>query len=127
MHLAGAEYFKQIGGIMSDCLFCKMVAGEIKPDVVFEDNEVLAFRDINPQAPTHILVIPKQHIATLNDVQDPNLAGKLLITASALAKQEGLSEDGYRTVFNCNAQGGQEVYHLHLHLLGGRQMTWPPG
>ncbi len=112
---------------MTDCLFCKMVSGAIKPDVVFEDNDVLAFRDINPQAPVHILVIPKSHIATLNELTDTQLAGKLLQTAVNLAETEGLSETGYRTVFNCNKQGGQEVYHLHLHLLGGRQMTWPPG
>jgi histidine triad (HIT) family protein len=112
---------------MTNCLFCKMVAGEIKPDVVYEDDIVLAFRDINPQAPVHILIIPKIHIATLNDLDDTLLAGQLLQTAVKLAKQEGLSEDGYRTAFNCNKRGGQEVYHLHLHLLGGRQMTWPPG
>ena len=112
---------------MTNCLFCKMVAGVIKPDVVFEDETVLAFRDINPQAPVHILIIPKVHIATLNDLDDSLLAGQLLQTAVKLAKQEKLSEDGYRTVFNCNKKGGQEVYHLHLHLLGGRQMIWPPG
>jgi histidine triad (HIT) family protein len=104
-----------------------MVAGEIKPDIVFEDDNILAFRDINPQAPVHLLVIPKVHIANLNDLDDTLLAGKLLQTAIQLAKQVGLSEDGYRTVFNCNSHGGQEVFHLHLHLLGGRQMTWPPG
>ena len=112
---------------MTNCLFCKMVSGEIKPDAVFEDDNVLAFRDINPQAPVHILVIPKRHIATLNDLDDAELSGQLLQTAVNLAKQEGLSEDGYRTVFNCNKNGGQAVYHLHLHLLGGRQMSWPPG
>ena len=112
---------------MSQCLFCKMVTGEIKADVVFEDDTVLAFRDINPQAPVHLLIIPKAHIATLNDLDDALLAGRLLQTAVKLAKQEGLSEDGYRTVFNCNRKGGQEVYHLHLHVLGGRQMIWPPG
>jgi len=112
---------------MTNCLFCKMVSGEIKPDAIFEDDNVLAFRDINPQAPVHILVIPKRHIATLNDLDDAELSGQLLQTAVNLAKQEGLSEDGYRTVFNCNKNGGQAVYHLHLHLLGGRQMTWPPG
>ncbi|KAF3980997.1 MAG: histidine triad nucleotide-binding protein [Methylococcales symbiont of Hymedesmia sp. n. MRB-2018] len=112
---------------MSDCLFCKMVTGDIKADVVFEDENVLAFRDINPQAPVHILIIPKVHIATLNDLDDVSLSGYLLQTAIKLAKQEGLAEDGYRTVFNCNKKGGQEVYHLHLHLLGGRQLTWPPG
>jgi histidine triad (HIT) family protein len=112
---------------MTQCLFCKMAAGVIKPDVVFEDDTVLAFNDINPQAPVHILIIPKVHVATLNDLDDTLLAGQLLQTAAKLAKQEGLSDDGYRTVFNCNKKGGQEVYHLHLHLLGGRQMTWPPG
>jgi histidine triad (HIT) family protein len=112
---------------MSDCLFCKMVAGEIQPEVLYQDEDVLAFRDISPQAPVHILIIPKMHIETLNELDDATLAGKLLQTAINLAKQEGLAEDGYRTVFNCNKQGGQEVYHLHMHLLGGRQMNWPPG
>ncbi len=113
--------------MMSDCLFCKFVAGEIEPDVVYEDDQVLAFRDINPQAPVHILIIPKKHIATLNELDDQSLAGTLLLTARNIAAQEGISEEGYRTVFNCKQQGGQEVYHIHLHLLGGRQMTWPPG
>ena len=112
---------------MTLCLFCKMVEGVIKPDVVFEDDTVLAFKDINPQAPVHILIISKVHIATLNDLDDTLLAAQLLQTAVKLAKQDGLSEEGYRTVFNCNKKGGQEVYHLHLHLLGGRQMHWPPG
>jgi histidine triad (HIT) family protein len=112
---------------MADCLFCKMAAGEIKPDVVYEDDELLAFRDINPRAPVHILIIPKTHIATLNDLDDAPLAGKLLLTAAQIAKQKGLAEDGYRTVINCNDHGGQEVFHLHLHLLGGRQLAWPPG
>ncbi len=112
---------------MSDCLFCKMVAGVIKPHVVFEDDAVLAFRDINPQAPVHILVIPKQHVATLNDLDSPELGGRLLLAATAITKQEGLATDGYRVNINCNKKGGQEVYHLHLHILGGRQMTWPPG
>jgi len=104
-----------------------MIAGEIKPDVVYEDDSVLAFRDINPQAPVHILIIPKIHVETLNDLDDSVLAGKLLQTAIKLAKQEGLAEEGYRTVLNCNEKGGQEVFHLHMHLLGGRQMQWPPG
>ncbi len=112
---------------MTDCLFCKMIAGVIKPNVVFEDENILAFRDISPQAPVHILIIPKHHIPTLNELDDTLLAGQLLQTAVKLAKQEGLSDTGYRTVFNCNKHGGQEVYHLHLHLLGGRQLTWPPG
>jgi histidine triad (HIT) family protein len=112
---------------MTDCLFCKMVNGEIKPDVVFEDDKVLAFHDIDPKAPVHILIIPKRHISTLNDLDDAELGGQLLLTAAKLAKQLGLADDGYRTVFNCNQHGGQAVYHLHLHLLAGRQMTWPPG
>lgn len=112
---------------MKTCLFCKMVAGEIKPDIAYEDDKILAFRDINPQAPVHILIIPKTHIPTLNDLHDTELAGHLIQTAAKLAKAEGLAEDGYRTVFNCNAKGGQEVYHLHLHLIAGRQMSWPPG
>ena len=112
---------------MTNCLFCKMVAGDIKPDVVYEDESVLAFKDINPQAPLHILIIPKTHISTLNDLDDTKLAGHLLQTAAQLAKANNASEEGYRTVFNCNPKGGQEVYHLHLHLLAGRQMTWPPG
>ncbi len=112
---------------MTDCLFCKMVAGDIQPDIVFEDDKLLAFRDINAQAPTHILIIPKRHVATLNDLDDTHLGGHMLQTAAAIAKQEGFSEEGYRTVFNCNKHGGQEVFHLHLHLLGGRQMSWPPG
>lgn len=112
---------------MPDCLFCKMAAGEIKPDIVHENDHLLAFRDIHPRAPVHILVIPKRHVATLNELDDPALAGELLLAAREIAAQEGLSETGYRTVINCNAHGGQEVYHLHLHLLGGRRMTWPPG
>ncbi len=112
---------------MADCLFCKMVTGAIKPDAVYENDQVLAFRDINPQAPVHVLVIPKKHIPTLNDLDDTDLAGALMQAVIAIAKQLDLSESGYRTVVNCNKQGGQEVYHLHLHLLGGRQMHWPPG
>jgi histidine triad (HIT) family protein len=112
---------------MTDCLFCKMVAGDIKPDVVFENDHILAFRDINPQAPIHILIIPKVHIATLNDLNDTRLGGEILEVATALAKQLGIATDGYRALFNCNNNGGQAVYHLHLHLLGGRQMAWPPG
>ncbi|KTD49174.1 histidine triad nucleotide-binding protein [Legionella quateirensis] len=112
-----------------NCLFCKIAQGEIPATVLFEDNEIMAFRDIRPQAPTHILVIPKRHIATINDTsdQDEQLLGKIILRAKKLAESEGLSETGYRLVFNINSGGGQEVYHIHLHLLGGRQMTWPPG
>ena len=114
---------------MTDCLFCKMVAGEITPDTVYEDDDVLAFRDINPQAPTHVLVIPKQHIATLNDLDSGHteLIGKMMLAATRIAEQEGFTEQGYRTVINCNKDGGQMVFHIHLHLLGGRAMGWPPG
>jgi histidine triad (HIT) family protein len=114
---------------MSDCLFCKMVAGEIKPDVVYEDQEVLAFRDINPQAPTHVLVIPKKHISTTNDIGpgDAQLIGKLYLAAQQVAVDEGIAARGYRTVINCLEEAGQAVFHLHLHLLGGRAMRWPPG
>lgn len=112
---------------MSDCLFCKMVAGDITPSIVFEDDDVLAFNDIQPQAPIHILIIPKKHISTLNDADDVLLLGKLMQTAAQLAKNLGVAEAGYRTVINCNEQGGQAVYHLHIHLLAGRQMLWPPG
>ena len=114
---------------MSDCLFCKMASGEIQPDVVYEDDEVLAFRDINPQAPTHVLVIPKVHIATLNDLEPEHapLMGKLFLAARKVAEQEGVAERGYRTLINCNAEAGQTVFHIHLHVLGGRPMGWPPG
>jgi histidine triad (HIT) family protein len=111
------------------CLFCKIVAGEIPAEVVYNDDEIMAFSDIAPRAPTHVLIIPKKHIATINEVcdEDTQLLGKLIVTAKNIAKQKGLSEPGYRLVFNINSQGGQEVYHIHLHLLGGRQLTWPPG
>jgi histidine triad (HIT) family protein len=114
---------------MSDCIFCKLVSGEIQPDVVLETDEVLAFRDMDPQAPTHVLVIPKRHISTLNDLgpDDAELVGKLYLVAQQVAADEGLSESGYRTVMNCNRDGGQTVFHIHLHLLGGRPMSWPPG
>jgi histidine triad (HIT) family protein len=114
---------------MSDCLFCKMVAGDIKPDVVFEDDAVLAFRDVNPQAPTHVLVIPKQHIATTNDLDENSagVVGKLYLAAKHIAADEGIAGPGYRMVMNCNPGAGQSVYHIHLHLLGGRPMGWPPG
>jgi histidine triad (HIT) family protein len=104
-----------------------MVAGDITPNIVFEDDEILAFHDIQPQAPIHILIIPKHHISTLNDAADTGLLGKLIQTAAQLAKNLGVAETGYRTVINCNAHAGQAVYHLHIHLLAGRQMAWPPG
>ena len=114
---------------MDDCLFCKIVAGDILVDKVFENENVYAFRDIDPKAPTHILIIPKEHIATTNDLTEAHktLMGKIMLVAKEIAEQEGVAELGYRTVFNCNSDGGQAVYHIHLHLLGGRQMNWPPG
>ena len=110
-------------------IFTKIINKEIPADILFEDDDVLAFRDINPQAPIHFLVIPKKEIRTLNDIEenDKDLIGKLFIIAKELAKSEGISEEGYRTIFNCNEHGAQTVYHIHLHVLGGRQMTWPPG
>jgi len=104
-----------------------MASGEIKPDVVYEDEQLLAFRDIHPQAPLHVLVIPKRHVANLNDLDDALLGGRMLQTAAKIAGQFGYAESGYRTIFNCNGDGGQTVHHLHLHLLAGRQMHWPPG
>jgi histidine triad (HIT) family protein len=114
---------------MDNCIFCKMVRGEIRPDLVYEDDEVLAFRDLNPQAPTHVLVIPKRHIGTLNDLlpQDAELVGRLFLAARRVAEIDGIAERGYRTLINCNAEAGQSVFHVHLHVLGGRPMHWPPG
>jgi len=112
-----------------DCLFCAIVAKTIPAKILYENEHVLAFEDINPQAPSHVLIIPKQHIPTLNDLQanQIDLAGSLLYTAKHLAEQLGYAESGYRVVNNCKEDGGQAVYHLHLHLLGNRVFTWPPG
>jgi histidine triad (HIT) family protein len=109
----------------SDCLFCKIVNRELPAEVVFEDDELLAFSDISPQAPTHILIIPRDHLATVNDLTESDVAlpGKLVLRARAIAAEKGIAESGYRLIFNCNREGGQTVYHLHLHLLGGRQLT----
>ncbi len=114
---------------MTDCLFCKMVQGEIKPDTVMETEDLIAFRDLHPQAPTHILVVPRRHIRTLNDLTsaDAGLLGKMVLAGQQIARQEGIAEAGYRLVMNCNQGGGQTVFHIHLHLLGRRLMTWPPG
>ena len=111
------------------CLFCKIVAGEIPASKVYEDDRLIAFNDINPQAPVHVLVVPKRHVATLNDLTaaDDDLVGAMVRTAAAIAKERGIDGPGFRTVFNCNAQAGQTVFHIHLHLLGGRKMAWPPG
>jgi histidine triad (HIT) family protein len=114
---------------MSDCLFCKIVSGEIQGNVVFEDDNLIAFRDINPQAATHVLIVPRRHIASLNELGpgDDDLVGEMVRRAAAIAREEGHADRGYRTVFNCNADAGQTVFHIHLHLLGGRRFAWPPG
>jgi len=111
------------------CLFCRIVNREIPGSIVYEDDRVLAFNDINPQAPTHVLVVPKRHVETLNDLtpEDDGLIGELVRRAAAIARERGLSAGGYRTVFNTNRDAGQTVFHIHLHLLGGRSMKWPPG
>jgi histidine triad (HIT) family protein len=108
------------------CLFCRIVRGEIPAKIVREDEHTVAFRDIDPKAPTHILVIPKEHVASLDEATDPTLVGRLSLAAAEIARSEGLT-DGYRTVVNTGAGAGQTVFHLHLHLLGGRKLTWPPG
>ena len=114
---------------MTDCLFCRIAAGEIPATLVHQDERTIAFSDINPQAPLHLLIVPRRHIATLNDLTpaDDDLVGSMFRTAASLAKQHGYAERGYRTVFNCNREGGQSVFHIHLHLLAGRGMAWPPG
>ena len=108
-----------------DCLFCKIINRELPTDIVFEDDELIAFNDISPQAPTHILIIPKTHLATVNDLTESeiDLPGRLVLRAKALASEIGIAESGYRLILNCNPDGGQTVYHIHLHLLGGRQLT----
>ena len=113
----------------TDCLFCKIVAGEIDADIVYQSDRTVAFRDLNPQAPTHVLIVPRRHISTINDIAETDAAeiGQLFLVAKEIAAQEGLSEPGYRVTMNCNAAAGQTVFHLHLHLLGGRQFSWPPG
>ena len=114
---------------MPDCLFCRVAAGEIPASIVYEDTRLVAFKDINPQAPTHILVIPRRHIATLNDLgpDEDALVGEMTRRAAAIAKEEELAERGYRVLFNCNADAGQTVFHIHMHLVGGRRLGWPPG
>jgi histidine triad (HIT) family protein len=111
------------------CLFCRIVAGEIPASKVYEDDRLLAFNDIHPQAPMHVLVVPKAHIATVNDLTEAHeaLVGAMLRRGAAIARERGYDLSGYRTVLNCNAQAGQTVFHLHLHVLGGRSMGWPPG
>jgi histidine triad (HIT) family protein len=112
-----------------DCIFCKIVAGGIPAAKIFEDDRAVVFRDINPQAPTHALVIPREHVASLNEAggADEALLGHLLLVAARVARDEGLADAGYRTVINTGAEAGQSVFHIHVHLLGGRRLTWPPG
>jgi len=114
---------------MSDCLFCRIVAGSIPAKEVYRDDSLVAFRDINPQAPLHVLIIPTKHVSTLNDLsaEDDALVGSMLRRAAAIAAEHGYGEHGYRTVFNTNREAGQTVFHIHLHLLAGRGLAWPPG
>ena len=114
---------------MTDCLFCKIIDGKIPAAIVYQDARVVAFKDINPQAPTHVLVVPRRHIATLNDLtpDDDALIGEVIRRGAAIASGDGHGARGYRTVFNCNADAGQTVFHVHLHVLGGRTFGWPPG
>ena len=113
----------------SDCLFCKILAGDIPADIIYESDTAIAFRDINPQAPTHVLVIPRKHISTINDIttDDQAIVGSLYLAAKEIAAAEGIADAGYRAVMNCNEGAGQTVFHIHLHLLGGRAFAWPPG
>lgn len=114
---------------MTDCIFCKIANGEIPADIVVENEDVVVFRDLSPQAPVHMLAIPRKHIATINDIEedDHKLVGKLFLAAKEAAETEGISESGYRTVMNCGEGAGQTVFHIHLHILGGRGFAWPPG
>lgn len=114
---------------MADCLFCRIVAGQIPGAIVYQDDRLVAFKDINPQAPMHVLIVPRRHISSLNELAegDDTLLGEMIRCAAALAKENGHSERGYRTVFNCNEGAGQSVFHIHLHVLGGRTFSWPPG
>jgi histidine triad (HIT) family protein len=114
---------------VSDCLFCKIVAGQIPATIVHQDQHLIAFKDINPQAPMHLLIVPRRHVSSLNELEpdDDALVGEMIRRAAALARANGHADRGYRTVFNCNADAGQTVFHIHLHVLGGRAMTWPPG
>lgn len=114
---------------MTDCLFCKIRDGEIPSETVYENDDILAFKDVNPHSPTHILIVPRKHIATINDLEDDDaeIMGKMMLAAQDISSFEGIAEAGYRLVINCNADAGQTVYHIHMHLMGGRNMAWPPG
>lgn len=113
----------------SDCLFCKILDGDVPADIIFESETAIAFRDINPKAPTHVIIIPRRHIPTINDISedDQAIVGSLYSAARTIADAEGIADEGYRVVMNCNAAAGQSVFHIHLHLLGGRTLGWPPG
>jgi histidine triad (HIT) family protein len=113
--------------VTRDCLFCRIVSHEITAKVVLENEHVVAFRDINPQAPVHVVIVPREHVASLNEAKDAAMLGHLSLAAAEIAKAEGIAESGYRTVVNTNRDAGQTVFHIHLHLLGGRDMRWPPG
>jgi histidine triad (HIT) family protein len=114
---------------MSACLFCGIIKGEIKGDIVYQNDSIVAFRDVNPKAPVHLLIVPRKHVATLPDLreEDKNLVGEIFEVANRLAKDQGLSKSGFRVVVNCGAGAGQSVFHIHFHLLGGRSFSWPPG
>ena len=124
-----SRHSTKMSGAMAECLFCRIISREIQATIVYEDDQIVAFNDINPQGPAHVLVVPRRHIATLNDLthDDDELVGELVRRAAAIAKQRGISAGGYRTVFNTNHDAGQTVFHMHLHLIGGRPMHWPPG
>ena len=114
---------------MPQCLFCSIISREVNATIVYEDDHVVAFNDINPQAPTHVLIVPKRHIATLSEIgpADDQLVGEIVRRAAAIAEARGIAAGGFRTIFNTNRDAGQTVFHIHLHLLGGRSMAWPPG
>ena len=114
---------------MADCLFCKIAAGDVPAALVHQDEHLIAFKDINPQAPMHVLVVPRRHVSSLNELAetDDQLLGEMIRRAAAIAREHGHADRGYRTVFNCNADAGQTVFHIHLHVLGGRTFKWPPG
>tara|TARA_S200000501_G_scaffold160645_1_gene151517 strand:+ start:41794 stop:42138 length:345 start_codon:yes stop_codon:yes gene_type:complete len=114
---------------MENCLFCKIINKQISADIVYSNGSILSFRDINPVAPTHVLIIPKFHISTLNDIRNnhSNILGEIMLAAKEVAAIEGIAKEGYRTIFNCNKNAGQTVFHIHLHLIGGRSLGWPPG
>jgi len=114
---------------VADCLFCKIAAGDVPAALVHQDEHLIAFKDINPQAPMHVLVVPRRHVSSLNELAetDDQLLGEMIRRAAAIAREHGHADRGYRTVFNCNADAGQTVFHIHLHVLGGRPLEWPPG